>query len=573
MFENTNFIKLLKIDEKERKTRKEFLDFTDKDVDRLRELKSLIEENADYIIEEFYKHLLKFDGPLSFLPDEETLIKVKTTQKAYLLGIVNGQYDEDYFEHRLHIGKVHDFIKLLPKWYLGSYCLYNRLIYPLIFEKYKGDPQKILEYILVMDKITNLDKQLAIDTYIDSINSALEEKIRVTEIQKRKIEKANRAKSEFLANMSHELRTPLNAIIGFADVLKDKVCGELNEEQAEFVADIHSSGHHLLQMINDILDISKIETGKLELYYTEIMAPVTIENVNATLKGLANKKNLRIDVKLDDDIKTLSVDAVKFKQVLYNLLSNAIKFTPNGGNITISARLIVEQDLLKPGVHFVEFCVTDNGVGIAPEDHEKVFAEFVQIDSSYSKKHEGTGLGLALTKKLVELHGGKIWFESVLSKGTSFYFTIPVDLESEKESEQSEISLKEDKDTADSDIIMVIEDDLKSSELLRIYLHNVGFRTISAFTGEEVMVNAKKQKLAAITLDIMLPGKDGWQILKELKDDPATKDVPVIVVSVTSDLEIGTALGAAGFINKPLDKQELSAKLIELGLLAKPTET
>lgn len=548
------------MDEKERKSRKDFLAFTDRDVELLKDLKELIENNADYIIEEFYKHLTRFEGTKKFFVGEGKLESVKATQKAYLLGIVNGTYDEDYFEHRLHIGKVHDFIKLLPKWYLGSYSLYHRILYPLIFEKYKGNPQEILDYILVIDKITNLDAQLAIDTYIDSYNSALEEKIRITE-------KANKAKSEFLANMSHELRTPLNAIIGFADVLKDKICGELNSEQIEFISDIHSSGQHLLQMINDILDISKIETGKLELFYSKFIVQEIIDNVIATLKGLAYKKHIDINVQIDDDINSIHADTVKFKQILYNLLSNAIKFTPNEGNITISAKMI-KKDGQAYDMDFIEFYVKDSGIGIASKDNDKVFAEFVQIDSSYSKKHEGTGLGLALTKKLVELHKGKIWFKSIVNKGTSFYFTIPVKPPKKMDNGFKQAKTKKEKsDGTPGSLIMVVEDDLKSSELLRIYLHNLGFQTITAFNGTEVIENVKKSKPSAITLDIMLPDKDGWQILKELKDDPDTKDIPVIIVSVASETEIGLELGASDFINKPIDKLELISKLQKLGIM------
>ena len=566
MFENINFIKLLKMDDKERQLRKDFLDFTDKDIGLLKNLKELIENKADFIMEEFYKHLTKFEDTKKFFPDEKTLTRVKKTQKEYLIGIVNGKYDEEYFEHRLHIGKVHDFIKLYPKWYLGAYALYHRILYPLIFEKFKDDPQKILEHVLVIDKIMNLDTQLAIDTYIDSYNSELAEKIKTIEIQKRRTENANKAKSEFLANMSHELRTPLNAIIGFADVLRDKICGELNKEQMEFVLDIHSSGQHLLQMINDILDISKIETGKLELLYEKFVVPEVIENVNTTLKGLALKKSIKLTVQIADNINIIIADQVKFKQILYNLISNAIKFTPDKGAITISAKNITEQDLLLPDVQFIEFCVNDTGIGIAPEDEEKVFAEFMQIDSSYAKKHEGTGLGLALTKRLVELHHGKIWFESVLNKGTSFYFTIPGSPPT-KDNLTTQSSLFDEKSGSDEGkLIMVVEDDLKSSELMRIYLHKAGYRTVTAFNGEEVMGIAKKFIPSAITLDIMLPEKDGWQILKELKSDQWTKEIPVIVVSVANDKEIGKELGASAFLRKPVDKIELLASLENVGV-------
>lgn len=568
MFENVNFIRLLNMDEEERQLRKDFLDFTDNDIKLLNELKGLIEKDADQIIDQFYNHLLRFKDTKGFFPDKNTLERVKKTQKEYLLGITNGVYDEAYFEHRLHIGKVHDFIKLLPKWYIGTYCLYHRLIYPLIFERYKKYPQKILDYILVIDKITNLDMQLAIDTYIHSYHSALQEKIRITEIQKRRIEKANNAKSEFLTNMSHELRTPLNAIIGFAEVLRDRVCGELNQEQTEFVNDIHSSGQHLLQMINDILDISKIETGKLELHHVEFNVLEIIGNVFATVKGLANKKHIDIEIKIPEDIGAITADAVKFKQILYNLLSNAIKFSPASSEVIISARKIEEKDLLQPDVNFIEFSIADRGIGIAPEDYDKVFAEFVQIDSSYSKKHEGTGLGLALTKKLVELHGGKIWFESVLSKGTTFYFTLPITPLKKRGKKLEAINKGKDAPptTPHGNLIMIVEDDINTSEVIKIHLNKAGYNTIRVFTGNEAIREAKRLKPSAITLDILLPEKDGWQVLKELKEYPETKDIPVIIVSVVEDMEIGINLGVSDFIGKPIDKDELLKKLLDLGV-------
>ena len=410
------------LSKEERQLRKDYLQFTAQDVSLLKELNGLVHQHADAIIDKFYNHLLLFKETSAFIPDEETLKKVKRTQKEYLLMLTGGQYDEDYFKHRLNVGKVHDRIDLHPNWYIGAYCLYHRLLYTLVVETYKDQPDNILAYILVLDKIMNLDMQLAMDTYMHSYNAALQEKVRLTEIQNRRIEAANKAKSEFLANMSHELRTPLNAIIGFSEVLRDKICGDLNDEQVEFVTDIHSSGKHLLQMINDILDLSKIESGKLELKCEEFEVRKTIEDVLITLKGLADKKSLKIETVLQHAVDLLYADPVKFKQMLYNLISNAIKFTPEKGVITVSTQS------LRKDRDFIEVRVTDTGIGIEPEDYSKIFVEFKQLDSSYSRKYEGTGLGLALTKRLVEMHGGAIGFESKIGAGSAFYFTLPVNL-------------------------------------------------------------------------------------------------------------------------------------------------
>lgn len=550
----------LHLSEQDRQTRKDFLNFTERDVTLLKELKGLIHQHVDDIVNKFYNHLLGFKETRAFFIDEETVQRVKRTQKEYLLMITEGVYDEKYFGHRLKVGKTHDRINLLPYWYIGAYCLHHRIIYPLIVETYKDQPDKIKDYILALDKIMNLDMQLAIDTYIHSYNAALQEKVRLTEIQNRKIEAANKAKSEFLANMSHELRTPLNAIIGFSEVLRDKLCGELNEEQMGFVMDIHSSGYHLLQMINDILDLSKIESGKLELKYEEFEIGKAVEEVLTTLKGLANKKSLTVETVIHNPAERLFADHVKLKQVLYNLLSNAIKFTPEKGKIVIRTDAFTNEH----ETDLIEVKVTDTGIGIAPENYSEIFVEFKQVDSSVSRKYEGTGLGLALSKRLVELHGGKIGFESKLGVGSTFYFTFPKNpfIQPRREKEGPPLRGR----STDRDMVLVVEDDPKTSELLCIFLHNAGYRTITAFDGEDALQKARQYRPFAITLDVMLPKKDGWEVLKELKEDRDVKDIPVLVVSVIDNKDIGFGLGAADYLCKPVSRNELLSKLTSYGL-------
>ncbi|WP_261341664.1 sensor histidine kinase [Candidatus Kuenenia stuttgartensis] len=256
----------------------------------------------------------------------------------------------------------------------------------------------------------------------------LEKKVqeKTSDLQKTNIalEKAYRLKSEFLATMSHELRTPLNAIIGFAEVLKDGLVGPINDEQREYVDDIYSSGKHLLNMINNVLDISKIEAGKLELKYEEICVKETIDDVLNTVSGIANKKNITIKNTIQSDIPTFVVDQLKLKQILFNLLSNAIKFTPKNGNVCIDTTL---KDL------YVQFAIADTGIGIKQEDIEKIFEAFSQVDSSLARNYEGAGLSLALTKRLVELHGGEIWVESFYGKGSTFTFILPLRPPNQKE--------------------------------------------------------------------------------------------------------------------------------------------
>jgi signal transduction histidine kinase len=233
----------------------------------------------------------------------------------------------------------------------------------------------------------------------------------------RQIEAANRHKSEFLANMSHELRTPLNAIIGFSEVLGERLFGELNEKQAEYTDDILGSGRHLLSLINEILDLSKVEAGRMELELATFDLPLAIDNARTFVRERATKHGIAVDVAVDDRLGDFLGDERKIKQILLNLLSNAVKFTPEGGRIGINA---VQSN------GAVEISVTDTGIGIAPEDQPRIFEEFRQVGSDYAHKVEGTGLGLTLAKKFVELHGGKIWLTSEPGKGSRFSFTLPI---------------------------------------------------------------------------------------------------------------------------------------------------
>jgi len=239
---------------------------------------------------------------------------------------------------------------------------------------------------------------------------------REIEQKSRELEAASRHKSEFLANMSHELRTPLNAVIGFSEVLSERMFGELNEKQDEYLKDIHASGQHLLSLINDILDLSKIEAGRMELEVTEFNLPVTIDNALTLVRERAARRSIALHTSVDERLGQIQGDERKIRQVLLNLLSNAIKFTPEGGRIEVGA---------KPVNGSIEVSVSDTGVGIAPEDQEAVFEEFRQVGTA-EKKVEGTGLGLALSRKFIELHGGKIWVKSQVGAGSTLTFSVPV---------------------------------------------------------------------------------------------------------------------------------------------------
>ncbi|MDN3514490.1 MAG: response regulator [Candidatus Brocadia sp.] len=410
--------------------------------------------------------------------------------------------------------------------------------------------------ILSRDEVGQLGRAFNdMSTKLQSTYATLEQRIaeKTAHLQQAvlALERANKMKSEFLANMSHELRTPLNAIIGFAEVLRDKISGELNDEQTDFVNDIHSSGVHLLQMINDILDLSKIEAGKLELQYEVFLVPEAVEDVYTILKGLASKKHLELKTVILTDVKYIEADRVKFKQILYNLLSNAIKFTPENGKITLEAGIVDDA---------LQVSVSDTGIGMKPEDQQKVFKEFWQADSSFARKYEGTGLGLALTKRIVEMHGGKIWFESEYGRGSVFCFSLPLKATPRtikpKEAEASPRRIVPTR-TEGAKTVLVVEDDRMAANLLTLYLTNAGYNAIIAVDGEDAIKKAKEFHPFLITLDIMLPKKDGWDVLSELKNNRDTADIPVIIVSIVDNKELGFSLGAAEYLMKPIDREKL----------------
>jgi len=403
-------------------------------------------------------------------------------------------------------------------------------------------------------------------TEIMELNLGLERKVedRTQELEQAniKLRKADQLKSEFLANMSHELRTPLNAIIGFAEILRDGLCGKLNEEQMASVLDIHESGKHLLQMINDILDLSKVEAGKMELRLEEFLLSEAIDNVLSIVRDMFNRKRLNLQVSVQDNIPYINADQVKFKQIMYNLLSNAVKFTPENGSVTINASFDKDKFLVS---------VEDTGIGIAPENHETIFDEFRQLDSSRSRKYEGTGLGLALTRRLVELHGGSIWVESEgLGKGAKFFFTLPVrksgaELQQEIQEilEKLPANIQSTEHSAEK-TILVVEDNPQAAQLLCIYLTEAGYGAIVATDGDEAVKMAREMKPFAITLDIMLPKKDGWQVMQELKGFPDTGNIPIIIISIVDDQSLGFNMGAVGYLVKPINKEQLVYALKKL---------
>jgi diguanylate cyclase (GGDEF)-like protein/PAS domain S-box-containing protein len=412
---------------------------------------------------------------------------------------------------------------------------------------------------------------------LEDLKENLERKViqRTGELEKinRELEYANQLKGKFIANMSHELRTPLNSILGFSDVILDRTFGDLTEHQERYIKNIYSSGKHLLELINNVLDIAKIEAGKYEMVYETFSVDDVIGEVINIMKSLAENKFIEIFVSIGEGITSITADRVKLKQVLYNLLSNAIKFTPEGGMVRVDAAQEHNADArpeLLPGLEFVRFAVQDTGIGIGPEDKDKIFDEFEQASSTFSKKYGGVGLGLALSKKLVELHGGSITVESNLGEGSTFTFLIPVmsPIPEDVESEDTEaVSLNFPWVKEESPLILVVEDDLSTAELLTLHLTQSGYKVAHAFNGEEALEKARALQPFAITLDVLLPKKDGWEVLQELKSNQTTASIPVIIHSIVDNKDLAFALGATDYLLKPLDREALISKLEEITIV------
>ena len=352
------------------------------------------------------------------------------------------------------------------------------------------------------------------------------------------IKEVSRLKSEFLANMSHELRTPLNSIRGFSEILKDNLAGDLSPEQRiECLESIHASGEHLLQLINDVLDMSKIEAGRMDLVLEEFAVAAAFSEVVTVVKSLAGRKGIELSIMVEPEDLVIYADKGKVKQVLYNLLSNAIKFTPEGGSIFVDAKLRKQaQDVL--------ITVTDTGVGIGPEHIEKVWGEFYMVQGEHQKQ-KGTGLGLALVKRLVELHGGVIGVNSEVGKGSTFSVTVPLQGGIVQEEREQQATL-----------ILIVEDNPSNLELAKMVLSGGGFRIDTAIDGQEGLLKAKELKPSLILMDIQLPGMDGLTATQALKADPETADIKVVALTANAmkgAREEAMAAGCVGYITKPID--------------------
>ncbi|MGH9574213.1 MAG: response regulator [Candidatus Acidiferrales bacterium] len=357
---------------------------------------------------------------------------------------------------------------------------------------------------------------------------------------KEEVERASKFKDQFLSTMSHELRTPLNAVLGFSDLLTDERYGTLNDKQRRYVNHIHAGGKHLLRLISDILDLSKIEAGRLQLAIESVLVNTSFAEVVDSMRPLADKKLQALVIHISTDL-TIRADAVRFKQVLMNLIGNAIKFTPEGGRIELAAHRLGEV---------VRVEVRDSGPGISVEEQQSIFEAFFR-SSQTDKTVEGTGLGLAITRRLVELHGGHLGLESQLGSGSCFYFTLPsVAAVATHEVRKSGSGLN----ASESARILVVEDEPAAAQLLQSHLTSSGYDVVLCDQPQNALEMAAKLQPSAITLDIVMKPVNGWEILSSLKSDLRTANIPVLIVTIIDQSPLGSLLGADEYIVKPVER-------------------
>ena len=401
------------------------------------------------------------------------------------------------------------------------------------------------------------DEMNRVQQFMTSVTAGVDRTRLVKELKdaNRELKDASEHKSVFLANMSHELRTPLNAIIGFSELMLDAKESQFDSAtQKRFLAQIHSSGKHLLGLINDILDLAKVEAGQMELRLQDVPVEPVIAQALELVEPLAAEKRLTIRSEASSAGEVLA-DAGKLKQMLLNLISNAIKFTAEGGTVTITARRLPNA---------VEIAVADTGIGISDADQAKIFMEFHQVDPGPGRRQQGTGLGLALTRRFALLHGGDVRVTSKVGEGSVFTLRLPLQVAA-----VAPVDEKVDSAAAadpSRPLVLIIEDDIAAAELLTRQLQAAGFRTHVARTGTEAIAKARSMHPAAITLDILLPELDGWEVITRLKREEETSGIPVVVVSVVDNPELGKALGALDYFVKPVDGKLLVDRLNRLRL-------
>ncbi len=378
---------------------------------------------------------------------------------------------------------------------------------------------------------------------------------RQLEEKSHEVEVASRHKSEFLATMSHELRTPLNAIIGYSEMLEEEARDLAQDTFAPDLRKINAAGKHLLQLINAVLDLSKIEAGKMDLYLETFDVSALAVDIAAVIQPLAEANRNRVDVRCGAEVGSMRADLTKVRQALFNLLSNACKFT-EAGTVTLAVGRSADE-----AGDWLTFTVSDTGIGMTAEQMTRLFETFSQADASVARRFGGSGLGLALSRQLARMMGGDITVESEPGVGSTFVLRLPAQVEEPRDAPAAGAAERAPRAEAATATVLVVDDDEAVQDLMQRFLGREGFRVVATGRGDEALRLARELRPDAITLDVMMPGMDGWAVLAALKSDAATADIPVVMVTIVDDKNLGFALGAADYLTKPIDRDRLVAVL------------
>ncbi|MDA3897351.1 MAG: response regulator, partial [Desulfobacteraceae bacterium] len=375
------------------------------------------------------------------------------------------------------------------------------------------------------------------------------------EAQKKQVEEANRLKSEFLSNMSHELRTPLNSVMALSRVLLMQTKDKLSKDEANYLEIIERNGKNLLSLINDILDLSKIEAGRMDVNPKKFKMSSTIETIMERLEPIAENKNIQLNQKISENLPQIESDEHRLHQILQNLIGNAVKFTEHG-SVTVSAHSDAEK---------IHITVSDTGIGIPEKDLPYIFKEFRQVDGTSARHYEGTGLGLTIAHRAAAMLGGELSVESTLGTGSEFTLTLPLRWQGSAPVVESLIMKPQVEIELSQKTVLIVDDEPDTLTLISSYLSGEGYNIITAASGKEAIRLAQIHRPFAITLDIIMPEMDGWEVLQHLKQNPVTKDIPVIVVSFSDNKSTGIALGAVGYISKPVNRNRLITEIKRIG--------
>ena len=433
-----------------------------------------------------------------------------------------------------------------------AFAIFRKIAVPIFTESFQGEQLDRSLGLLdqTVDRAINLFSDKYQNLHLEEIrrtSAELEEAHSRLQGQYEEVAEASRIKSQFFANMSHELRSPMNSVIGYTELLLDGIDGPVNEEQKGSLQRILASSRYLLKLINDVLDLSKIEAGRMEVQAKPFDVGSLVQESLDTVTPLAYRKRIELRTDVPADISAFTADAEKVKQVLINLLSNAVKFTDEG---EVVCR--VRRD--GRGLHFE---IRDTGIGISPEDQSRIFQKFFQVETSHVREHKGTGLGLALSRMLVEILGGHLEFQSQLGRGSVFSFTVPD--AGLPRADSASISPR-----GSPPRVLLIEDDPSALILLRKMLEAEGMEVVAARDGAEGVALARSVGPSAITLDLLMPRADGWEVLQRLKADPATRHIPVMIVSCVDRKEEGRRMGADAYAVKPVERESFVRALREL---------